>query len=507
MRPTRKRVGAVLGMAALALGAAGAAAQAPEWRVTPSVAATATYTDRLELPPGPARSGWILDVAPGLAILHAGPRLLVDLDYRLHNLYHPGQSRLDEREQRLRAFARMEAVEDFLFVDARGDIVQPARTATQFAPTGGTALAQAGRVETGVYQLSPHIRGVLGGLALYAVRYNVATIRPDDDALADTRVSEWTARLRNESASARLGWSLEGDALEVHTDARGTLRDSRLRAGLRYAIMPGLHVSATAGREQTQFAGPGRRSGSTHGAALEWVPGVRTQLAAIYEDRFFGAAHAFTFRHRTPRTAWRITSSREAAVLPALLSAGRGGSIEAALADLAPPTLRDPDARAREARRELEAGGMSATTVPTGGFLEAQPLLHETLRASVALLGKRNTVTFEAARHDQKPLPGAIPLATAAAATDVRQDGMTANWAVHLTPLMAVNLGATWLRTEGRAAAPFETRQHEAVLQLTRRLAPKATAAVGVRHARFESTIPGAGFSRAAVFITLTLRP
>lgn len=494
-------------MAALALGAAPAAAQAPEWRITPSVAFTATYADPLELPPAPGRSGWILDIAPGLAILHAGPRLLVDLDYRLHNLYHPGESRLDEREQRLRAFARLEAVDDFLFFDARGDIVQQARNAAQFVPTGGIPLARADRVETGVYQLSPHIRGVLGGMALYAVRYNVATIRPDDDALPDTRVSEWTARLRNESASARLGWSLEGDALEVHTDARGTLRDSRLRAGLRYAIMPGLHVSATAGRETTEFAGPGQRSGSTHGAALEWVPGVRTQLAAIYEDRFFGAAHAVAFRHRTPRTAWRLTASREAAVLPALLAAGRGGSIESALADLAPPTLRDPDARSREARRELEAAGISATSVPTGGFLEAQPLLHEIVRASVALLGKRNTVTFEAARHDQKPLPGAVPFATTVTAAEVRQDGLAANWAVHLTPLMAVNLGVTWLRTEGRAVLPFETRQHEAVVQLTRRLAPKATAAFGVRHARFESSIPGAGFSRGAVFLTLTIRP
>src|SRR5687768_6642170 len=60
-----------------------------EWRVTPSLTLSETYTDNVELNvQDEEESDFITEIAPGIALAGRGSRFLFDLGYRLQALVH-----------------------------------------------------------------------------------------------------------------------------------------------------------------------------------------------------------------------------------------------------------------------------------------------------------------------------------------------------------------------------------------------------------------------------------
>ena len=112
------------------------------------------------------------------------------------------------------------------------------------------------------------------------------------------------------------------------------------------------------------------------------------------EKRFFGTGHSALASYRTPRTAWRLTSIRDAAVLPGILPNRSTNSVYALLNEILVTDIADPAARADAARRRMDEAGIPATFPLATGFLTSQPLIYENQTASAALIGTRNTVTI-----------------------------------------------------------------------------------------------------------------
>src|SRR5256885_2638515 len=142
---------------AAALAAHGAAAQS--WRITPQVTLAETYSDNVALVSfDRARDGWVSDFAPGVRVEHQGARARLFVDYQFHEVFYSGQSRLDNAQRFLNATASVEAIENWLFVDARASQTQQNRNAFDVAVAPNAPSASANRVETTVYQVSPYVR-------------------------------------------------------------------------------------------------------------------------------------------------------------------------------------------------------------------------------------------------------------------------------------------------------------------------------------------------------------
>lgn len=482
-------------------------APSPAWRITPSVTLAETYSDNVALAPDElSRHGWITDLSPGLRVERNGARLRVFVDYRIHSVRYSTNSRLDDTTRYLDALATFEPVEKWLYVDARAAITQQNRSPFAPAVSPDAPSPSANRVETSAYQVSPYVRGHMGGLADYQVRYNETTLIADEAGLARTRTGEWVGRVRNPSPSAKLGWAVDAHDLRIRNDTVGNQNDSRASASVIFGYDSTLQLSVNGGRESTDFNGGARESNDTYGAGIAWAPSPRTQAAAVYERRFFGDAHDVSFNHRTANTALRLSSRRDATTFATQLTSGTAGTVQSLMADLLVAAIPDPVTRQQEARRRVEATGIPTGSTLGTGFLTERPYVLRADEASAAYRLPRDTFTVAFSRTERQSLGGSFtPLGGLATANDVRERLLSANWAHRLTPITTLAVVAAARRSEG-INTPDESRQNFFSVLLTTRLGPRTYGSLGVRRTVFDSTAFG-DYRENAIVGSFTYRP
>ena len=157
------------------------------WKIAPEVTLTETFTDNAALvPASSAQNSWVTEVTPSLHIEHLGSRVSVLLDYRLRSTYYLNQTRLNSSQNFLNAASTFEAVENWLYVDARSSITQQNRSAFDSVQLQNTSLGS-NRVETNTYQISPYIRGRFADAAIYQLRLTGTETRTNDAAFPDTK--------------------------------------------------------------------------------------------------------------------------------------------------------------------------------------------------------------------------------------------------------------------------------------------------------------------------------
>ena len=156
-----------------ALGAMMPPALAGEWRVVPSIAINGTMTDNVGLTEDHRKSDWITDISPGIAVSGRGDRLELDVDYRLHGLYYTRDTSRNNLQNSLNARGRLEALENWFFIDADATI-----TRQNLSAFNGSTYASVdtndsdNTAETRTYRISPYFKGVLGDSTEYLLRYD-----------------------------------------------------------------------------------------------------------------------------------------------------------------------------------------------------------------------------------------------------------------------------------------------------------------------------------------------
>jgi uncharacterized protein (PEP-CTERM system associated) len=423
------------------------------------------------------------------------------VEFRLHDARYSTDSSLDDTRRFLDANGTVEAVEKWLYLDAHADITQQNRSAFGTSSTPDRPTVSGNQVETSVVKLSPHIAGELGSVATYRLRFNAADVRTDDATLADTKLQEWVGRIAPVRVAGRLSWAVDGQLLKARNDVIGSVDDRRIRGAAIFAVSPQFRISLYEGYESNTFESPERSSDDTPGAGISWTPSEHTQLAAVYEKRFFGDGHSLAFNHRTGRTSFRLTSVRDAAVLPGV-GLGGGSAVTALLADLVAASVIDPEERAAAARQRLEDFGLASYSSLGSSVLSSQPIVYRLTEAQVAFTNPRDIVTLTYGYRDQRTL-GTVILVPE---NDYRQRGAEANWGHRLTPVTTLNLFASYVRTEGVTAGAAESKQGRYGASLTSRLGPRSTAVVGVRRGKLDTTAVAGDYTENAVFAAFTVR-
>lgn len=468
------------------------------FRMAPYVVVSESYSDNIGLVPEPAaRSGWVTELAPGIRIQSTGARVKGALDFRVASTRYSGQSQLDDTVKFLNSNVRVEALENLLYVDARADVTQQNRSAFGTVSSPDRLSASANRLETTSFQVAPFLRGFISDAAVYQVRFNAARVRTSDDTLPDLRSSEWVARLGNASRAARLGWALDATSLRFRSDAGGEVSDHRARASLTYAVVPQFQVALSEGWESSDFASSERQKRSTPGVGFLWQPTQRTQVDGLLERRFFGDGHVVSVRHRTPRTAWSLASSREATALPTRFGKADWRPLQSLVAEQLTSAVPDPGEREQAARRRLEEFAIPALSALGSDVFTAQPYLLRSDSAAVALLGVTNAIALSWSRREQRSFDRGLPAGTA---DDYRQSGFNASLSHRITALTTVTLGATRLRSADLAGAGRRTTQEEYRLGLTSRIGPRTNASLGVRHVDFSGQTAAESYRENAFF-------
>lgn len=452
---------------------------AGEWKITPMATVTETATDNVALSNRRKKADLVTDVNPGLHIEGYGGRSKLFFDYQMHNLFYARASDAKNTQHALNALGTLEALEDWLFIEASGVISQQSTSAFNGVTPTDVNTNINGTSETSTYRLSPYIRGTFGGFADYQLRYDLSTTRSKSDSNFDHDIRELAFKLKGDPILTRFLWQLDITSKYVEFGNGRSNEADRLRAVLTYQLDPQFRFSLIGGSEANDYMNPPKKETySNKGASLEWAPTERTRVLLGREDRFFGRSNTFSVSHRTALTAWRYRDSRDAAILLAQEPA-TGGDAAALCQTLS----------AADCVTKLLANAQLQT-----GFLTTRVTLQHTREMSFVLLGARNTLTFAAAQIDSENLAQGIGTGVVAGddfsqAQNIRQRGGSVIWTHRLTPMSSLTGGYTRMKNTGTGGAtPLETDQKVLRLNFLTQLSPKSAAGIGLRHVVVDGT-------------------
>lgn len=469
--------------------------------VVPSVSITETLTDNVSLSSADRQVELITQISPGIHLNMEGARVKGYFDYALNGVFYAQNSSPRNIQHALNTFATLEAVDDWAFVDFSGSISQQAVSAfgTQ---SFDNASINPNRAEVSTYQISPYVRGRLGNLASYEARYSRAVTSSDAAVGSSVNTNDGSIRLSGSSAFSNLGWSAAASRQSIDYSAGRPTEADRLNLGLSYAITPQLRVSANAGREANNYTSFDKKSYATSGFGVSWSPSAMTTLSASRDRRSFGNANSLSFEHRTARTAWKYSDSKDVTATPT-----QTGFASLAIADLLYSQYvaieKNPVSRA-QFNATLPQFGINPNDPFTFGFLTSAISLQRRQELSFALLGVRDTVTFVATRGESTRLD------TVTSAIDdfntsalVRQRGFSVNYVHRLTPNYSLGALASRQNTSGVSSLQDSTLRFINV-SVSGKVGKQAAASVGVR--RVVSSGSTVAYVENAITCTLTVQ-
>lgn len=457
---------------------------AENWHVTPTLAVSATLSDNVFLSPGGNRtSDLVTSLTPGILIDGKGARGKLRLSYALTQNLYVRESSANNHRNALNAVGMLEAIEDWLFIDAMGNISQQYLTPLGAVSPGSNVNVNANQTETSTYSVSPYIRGQMFSSMDYLLRYKAGITR-SQSGQGDMDSSEWQGKLSGNTRWGPLDWAI--DVSRETTDyTRGrNLEATRYALTLLYRLSPQWQVWLSNGRESNNYVSQEQESNTTGSYGFVWTPDPRSKLAASKTRRFFGDGYSVEFSHRMPRSLWTYSATRDVSFQPSNATSTSVGSNYDAIYSLVAainPGMA-PDAIRAQVIQFLQSRGLPVDGSVVNGYLSNTANLQKRQQFSVALLGARNTVTLTATQSEQQSL-GVVSGATgsAASADGTRQRGVGLSWAHQLSGLSALSLLLSQQHSTSFVAGSPETTTRAAYLFLTTQISPKTSASVGLR--------------------------
>lgn len=475
----------------------------PSWLITPSVTAGLTLTDNVRPGQGQKQGDFITSVTPAIRIDGKGGRVSGNLAFSWQQSIYANESAFNNDQKTLVASGKAELVEQWLFLDASGNIAQ--RPTSVFGTQSvGNELVNSNRSETTSYQWSPYIQGRLGGSADYELRYRNSRTSADSgvfSAASGVDAQTWSGRLSGATPLTLLGWSVNAENQLVQFGSNRDTKSSRLFGTLEYRIDPQVKLFLSAGRESDNYSSLDLQNRSTSGYGVDWAPTERTLLSIKKDRRGFGDGHNFEFTHRTALTAWKLSDSRSV-TLPAqqLTTAPVSTAFDLFYQLVSPTDFPDPTERAQEVLRILQLLDIPADSPVFGNVLSSQPFIQRRQLASVAFTGVNNSVTLAAQRNQSERIGTGVGLVGQdfLNTANIRQSGLSGSWAHKLSPHSTLTLNALTSRSKGDTAT-LDSRLRSMSLLFTTKLGARTTASLGLRQNNFDGSGATADYTEHAI--------
>lgn len=474
----------------------------------PSLTLTETWSDNINLAPSEtARSDLVTQITPALSFTGKGNRASFNGTVSVPVVrYLRTGSYNDNYYPLANVLGRVEAVEDFFFVEGLISVTQPFLTPFGAQPNDFTTDTR-NRYTSSLYRISPFIRGDNPNTVKYQLRNDSswANLNGGPIELNNSYTSQWTGYI--DTPVTPLGWHADIDLVRVKFKDQDSQQTNVARFGPRYAYDPVTHLAAHVGYEDNRYPFSDY-AGTVYGVGLEWRPSERTKVVANWEHRFFGSSYIFTFDHRTPLSVWNVSASRLITSYPQQLAVlPTGANVPGLLNDLFLSRIPDPAQRQQAVNAIIDKGSLPSELNTPVNLYTQQITLNQRLSATMGLLGARNSMFVTLFRYATEPITdsGSVLPPAFALGNNNTQLGLNFVWSHSLTPLTALNLTAYALRTEANGGQVGVTNQSFVQLALNSPLSPNASVSAGVRYQHLSSYFPGVtGYTESAVFAGIT---
>ena len=472
--------------------------------IVPRVSVTETLTNNVGLTSVNPQSDLVTEVSPGIRITSQGTRLKGYLDYSMDKIAYARSSSSNQYQRALNTAGTLEAIDNWAYIDFSGSISRQAISPLGTPSISNTSI-NTNQTEVSSYLVSPYVRGRLGDLASYEARYSRSITNSDAGPYSDVNSSTGTANVKGDTAIRGLGWSADASQQNINYSASLPAEDDRFTVGPSYAITPQLRVSANVGRELNNYTTPDKQSYPTSGIGVNWTPTPMTTLSASRESRSFGETHNVSFEHRTGRTVWKLTDSKDILQTQGQTGVASLGSIYNLLYSQFASIEPDPAARAQLVNAFLQANGLNPNTTAVSNFLASAVSLQRQQDLSFALLGVRDTITFSATRLESRGLNGTSPVSSDINnALFFNQFGFSVNYTHRLTPDYSLGVMASQQNTSALGFTDTQGGKLRSFnVNVSGRVTKQTNASVGFRRVVYNGPAP---YNETAVFGTLIVQ-
>jgi uncharacterized protein (PEP-CTERM system associated) len=506
------RPGAPLALLALLSLAPQAQAQ---WRVTPSVGLTETYSDNPGLlRPEEARSSWITTLNPALALTYGGPRLKLNGTYTW-SYYHYSRDDPGTRSNQ-RAYqgaARAIVIDELLFVDASA--TRTPRSISAFGPQlNDNPYALANSRDTNSWSISPNLRRRFGASADLTLRYTLDSVDAGVGAIGSSEGRAIDLDLVSGTRFRALSWGGSYRRQEIEAENAGTSRSDIVLGNLNWQLARTFSLTASAGYDRYDYEalGGAPTQGSNWSTGFDWVPSARTRLKLSGGKHFYGNTWNLAANHRSRRTAWSaqytdgIINSREQFLRPDAVDAA--AMVDALLRNQIP----DDALRAAAVADYLKANGLTPGLGGNAAYFANRFLRQQSFNTAVIFNGARATLTLAASDSRRNVLStlgadASVPaLPNGRLDDNVHQRTVSAIANYRITPRSSAQASVTLGRS--RSLTTDLVDNNRAVrLGATRQFSPRLTGALELRHVRSGAVVgSGRDYRENAISAVLTMQ-
>ncbi len=457
------------------------------WNIVPRISLTETLTNNVNLSSTNKQNDLISQVAPGVRIDGQTARMNMYLDYALIGSFYASESQKSFSQNRLNMFGTLEAVDNWMFIDFGANISQ--QLINPFGQQTPSNAFNNNVADTGTYRISPYIRGELGGLVDYSLRYNRSFTNSGASGYSNVDLAQWLGQLRGNTRFQNLSWVIDGSQQNTDYSNGRDYNDQRLRAMLVYRLFPQLNVMASVGTESNNYQSLNDERQETYGYGLDWRPTERSQVYGFMEERFFGKGHNVVISHRFPLSSIRYIDTRDVSFIPNQSATYGIGSLYDIYYEQFATLIPDPGARAAYVSNLLTQAGLAPNAQVTSDYLANRPRIQRRQQLTMTLYGSRNSLTFLAGRNNNEAL-SVVPGAGGQAISNlsrVEQQGYSLSFAHRLTPLTALNLVGSRQRTESGEFAVVTTTMTTYRAGITTRFGSKTVGSLYARYSQFDS--------------------
>ena len=484
-----------------------------QWKVTPSLSLTETYSDNVALQSdADKRAQWITALMPAIRVTGQNSRMQVSASARsAFYKYSDGQP-LGTRSSNTEydASGKVKVIDELLYVDAFARRNSRAVSAFGLRDDTGNRYTTDNSTDVTSWSISPYLTRRFGNLAQATLRYTHDSTQADSGRFGDSSTDSAVVDLSSGRAWRDLGWNLRYARQDLNTDGFGDSRSENALAALSYAVSRTLRLTATGGYDRYDYASLG---GSTAGASWSlgfgWNPSARTAIEMSAGRHFFGSTGAVSAVHRSRHTVWKlsytdaVTNTREQFSLPQTLDT-------ASLFDsLFAVTFPDPVARRQAIEAYLLANGLPPSLTESVNYLSNRYFRQKQLQASFAYTMRTQSMLLSAYANERTALSsqevdsGLLGNQFAALNDNVRQLGLSASYSYRLNALTSANAALTATRTRSLSSNVSQDLQNLRI-GMTRRFSRKLSGSVELRHTRGERGQFGADYKENAISATLS---
>lgn len=248
-----------LGVAATVLGLSGLLictqlASAGQWRVTPSITVSETFSDNANLATEneDRNSDLITLIAPGVSVRGTGGRVNLNLDYSLRQKYHLRGTSADTLRNQLLGDGQVELWDRVLFVRGQASISRQIVDGT-LRSSNSLAGEEVNSATVRTFNVTPIFRHHFGNWVDTESSATVSRTDTSDDAADDTLLISERIRLNSGRRFTVLLWSLELNNSKASTsNDQPSERRRNVDANFTYVYGSRLSLLAGVGWEQVR---------------------------------------------------------------------------------------------------------------------------------------------------------------------------------------------------------------------------------------------------------------